>query len=294
MKHFFLICLIAFFALSHPVAAQPQPLLTIFAAASLTDAFHEIADNFIAQNPDVDILFNFASSSTLSSQLVEGATADLFASANLKQMQLAAAAGRIQEPVAIFARNRLVVIMPADNPANLTSLHSLAQPGVKLILAAPGVPVRDYTDILLEKLAADADFGTEYPIAVLANVVSEEDNVRQVVAKIALGEADAGIVYQSDVTPDLTDLIASIAIPDSVNSIAAYPIALMNDSANPDLAASFIEYVLSDAGQAILAKWNFIGKCPALVNLTVTPTPDLAPTVAPSAIPNPSTVGCPS
>lgn len=292
MKSSNLFCFILLLVGLLPVAAQPQPILTIFAAASLTNAFDEIADNFIEQNPDVDILFNFASSSTLSSQLAEGAPADVFASANLKQVQVAAAAGRIQEPVTIFARNRLIVITPADNPANLSELSELAQPGIKLIFAAPGVPVRDYTDIMLETLAEDAKYGDTYTTAVLANVVSEEDNVRQVVAKIALGEADAGIVYQSDVTPDLNDLIATVPIPDEVNSIAVYPIAMTNDSANPDVAGSFIEYVLSDSGQAILEKWNFIGKCPMKINLSITSTPDLTPTAATSLTPDPYLIGC--
>ncbi|MEZ4669058.1 MAG: molybdate ABC transporter substrate-binding protein [Anaerolineae bacterium] len=279
-------------------AAQESQTLTIFAAASLTDVFQEMADRFVELNPAADIIFNFAGSSTLATQLIEGANADVFASANLKQIQAVVDAGRIIQPVSIFARNRLVVITPIDNPSSLSTLSDLARPGVKLILAAPGVPVRDYTDTMLQTLALDADYGSAYPEAVLLNLASEEDNVRQVVAKVALGEADAGIVYQSDVTPDLNDLIQTITIPDEVNVLAAYPIGIIENTPNPSFAKAFVDYALSEDGQAILMKWNFIGKCPASLNLSLTPpiqsTTQPASTSAPTGEPDPAFAGCPA
>jgi molybdate transport system substrate-binding protein len=126
------------------------------------------------------------------------------------------------------------------------------------VIAAPGVPVRDYTDTMLEKLTAAPGYGEDYSQGVLANVVSEENNVRQVAAKIALGEADAGIVYVSDVTPDLAADVRMIAISDPYNTIATYPIAVASDTAQPELARAFADFVVSEAGQDALARWGFI------------------------------------
>ncbi len=238
--------------------AQETQTLTVFAAASLTDAFTEIADSFEAANPGVEVVFNFASSSDLATQLAEGAPADLFASANNRQMQVAQDAGRIAGNPQTFVKNRLVLIVPADNPANIQSPRDLANEGVKLVVAAPDVPVRDYTNTMLDRLAADPGYGEEYRNAVITNIVSEEQNVRQVSAKIALGEGDAGVVYLSDVTPDIADQVIALPISDSLNTIATYPIAVTNDSANAELGQAFIDYVLSDAGQDTLVSWGFI------------------------------------
>lgn len=232
--------------------------LTVFAAASLTDAFEAVGAAFEAENPIVEVLFNFAGSSTLASQLVQGAPADIFASANNRQMEVAIEGGRIAGMPVIFARNRLVLIVPADNPAGIESLRDLAKAGVQLVVAAPDVPVRDYTDTMLDRLAADAEYGEAYREAVLENIVSEEPNVRQVAAKVALGEADAGIVYLSDATPDITDAVIALPIPDALNTIATYPIAVTNDTANPELAQAFIDFLLADTGQEILAAWNLV------------------------------------
>jgi molybdate transport system substrate-binding protein len=207
--------------------------------------------------------------------LSEGAPADIFASANNSQMIVAQKAGRIAASPAprAFAKNRLVLIIPADNPANIQGLRDVANPGVKLVIAALKVPVRDYTDAMLAKLAADPNSGDAYQTAFMANVVSEEDNVRQVSAKVALGEADAGFVYRSDVTPDIADQVIALPIPDAINTLATYPIAVTNDSANAELAQKFIDYVLSDAGQDTLVKWNFISvRVPAQPATVTLPT----------------------
>lgn len=241
-----------------PAGAQDAQNLTVFAASSLTDAFGEIAEQFKAEHAGVEVTFNFGGSSTLATQLSEGAPADVFASANNRQMTVAQDAKRIAGKPITFVKNRLVLIVPADNPANIQTLHDLANSGVKLVVAAEGVPVRDYTNTMLDRLAADPGYGEDYKTAVLANVVSEEDNVRQVSAKVSLGEADAGLVYLSDVTPDIQDKVMRIAIPDALNTIATYPIAVTDNAADAELAQAFIDYVVSDAGQDILAKWNFI------------------------------------
>ncbi len=185
----------------------------------------------------MDVVFNFAGSSTLSTQISEGAPADVFASANNTQMKVVLDAGLITTEPQTFAHNRLVLIVPADNPAGIESLDDLANPGVKLVVAAPAVPVRVYTDSMLDALAADPAYGEDYRSAVVANVVSEEDNVRQVSAKVALGEADAGIVYSSDVTPDIAEDVIVLPIPDEVNTLASYPIAVLDDNAGAGTGA---------------------------------------------------------
>lgn len=240
------------------VAVQGQTQLIVFAAASLTDAFEEIAEGFEAANPGVDVLYNFAGSSDLAAQLNAGAPADVFASANNSQMQAARDGGRIGAAPRTFVKNRLVLIMPSDNPAGIATLRDLADAAPSIVIAAEGVPVRSYTDTLLERLAADPAYGETYREAVYANVVSEEPNVRQVAAKVALGEADAGFVYFSDITPDIADAVIAVAIPDFLNTIATYPIAITDDTANPELAQAFVDYVLSDAGQDTLEAWNFV------------------------------------
>jgi molybdate transport system substrate-binding protein len=257
-KLFKFLTLALLISLAVVVQAQEPSTLTVFAAASLTDAFEEIASQFEAENPGVDVIFSFGSSTDLATQLSEGAPADVFASANARQLTVARDAGRIAGPAHTFVKNRLVLIVPSDNPAGITTLRDLANEGVQLIVAAPDVPVRDYTDTMLDRLAADPAYGEAYREAVLANVVSEEQNVRQVSAKIALGEGDAGIVYVSDVTPDVADQVQVIQIPDYLNTIAAYPVAITNDSANPELAQAFVDALLSDAGQDTLVDWNFI------------------------------------
>lgn len=198
------------------------------------------------------MLLNLASSSELAIQLSEGAPADVFAPANQAQMQVAADAGRVAGEPAVFSTNRLTIIVPADNPAGVVSPADLAQPGLRLVLAAPGVPVRDYSDQSIA-LLGDAEFQA----AVYANVVSEEPNVRQVATKVSLGEADAGIVYSSDVTPELAPQVLQILIPDEQNVLATYPIAVVQGAPGGDLAQQFVDFVLSPQGQAILQKWGF-------------------------------------
>ena len=240
-----------------PPTATPEPApqtLTVFAAASLTDAFTEIGAAFDATNPGVTTTFNFAGSQALRTQIEEGAPVDVFASASGKEMETLVIGSFVGADVSqVFLTNKLVVILPADNPAALEKLEDLANPGIKIVLAAEEVPVGKYARQAFDLM--DAALGAGYKDKVLANVVSNEDNVKQVVAKVQLGEADAGIVYVSDVVaaPELK----SIEIPTDLNVIAKYPIAPLIKSENADLAAKFVEFVLSAEGQAVLAKWGF-------------------------------------
>lgn len=254
-------------------SAQASKTLTVFAASSLTDAFNEIKTAFEQANPGVTVAYSFGASNTLATQLSQGAPADIFASANATQMNAAITAKRIAGKPRTFAKNRLVLIVPADSSAKIMMLKDLAKPGIKLVIAAKGVPVRDYTETMLSKLVKLPDYGADYQTAFMKNVVSEEANVRLVSAKVSLGEADAGFVYRSDVTPDISSKVTIIQIPDSVNTLAAYPIAVTDNSANPDVAKKYIDYLLSDDGQKTLVKWNFISSIiPALPATISLPT----------------------
>jgi len=234
---------------------EPEPrTLNVFAAASLIDAFTEIGKNFEAANPGVTVAFNFAGSQALRTQIEEGAPADVFASANAKEMDTLVSGSHVDAAAPTpFLKNKLVVILPADNPAGIEDLEGLAAFGVKLVLAAENVPVGNYARQSLDLM--NGQFGTGFKDEVLANVVSNEDNVKQIVTKVQLGEADAGIVYTSDAVaaPELQ----TIEISDELNVIATYPIAPLVNSENADLAQSFVNYVLSAEGQAVLAKWGF-------------------------------------
>jgi molybdate transport system substrate-binding protein len=241
-------------------AAPLEPAaLNVFAAASLTNAFNEMGQNFTAEHPGVTFSFNFAGSQQLAQQLGQGAPADVFASANTAQMNVAIEAGRVVSGTQqTFVHNRLVVIYPIDNLAGITELQDLANPGVKVILAAKEVPVGQYSLDFLDKAIQDPTFGATYKDDVLKNVVSYEDNVRSVLTKVSLGEGDAGIVYTSDISGEGADKVGRLDIPDNLNTIATYPIAVVSDSVAPTQAQAFVDYVLSPAGQAVLEKYGFI------------------------------------
>ena len=246
---------------SVPTETTPtEPVtLTVLAAASLTEAFGEIGALFESQNPGVTLSFSFAGSQALAEQLSQGAQADVFASASKKYMTAAIDANRVNSDDSQgFVTNRLVVIYPIGNIAGITQLSDLANPGLKIDLADKAVPVGQYTLDFLDKAVADPNFGEEFKAAVLANVVSYEENVKAVLSKISLGEADAGVVYVSDITVDAASKVGRLDIPDELNTIATYPIAPVSDSAHADLARAFVALVLSPEGQAILAKYNFI------------------------------------
>lgn len=232
--------------------------LTIFAAASLTGAFNETAQAFKANNSGVDIVFSYAGSNALATQLKQGASADVFASADQKNMKTVQDAGLMNNSsVKVFALNKLAIIVPTANPANITSLNDLDNSGVKLVVANSSVPVGNYSLQMLSKASNNSSYGSGFNTSVLGNVVSEETNVNDVVVKVALGQGDAGIVYVSDVPAAYKDKVTVIKIPDSVNVIAQYPIGVLSGSQNAQMAQSWINYVTSPAGQAILLKSGF-------------------------------------
>ena len=244
-----------------PSAPTPAPSfsgkLTIFAASSLTEAFNEVKAALEAQHVGLSVTYNFAGTPTLRTQLEHGAKADLFAAANEEQMDLAIRAGVVSGAPVVFAENRLVVVTPSDSSAVLT-LQDLAKPGVKLVLTLRDVPVGAYARAALARMAGAPEFAGNFAGSALANLVSEETNVRQALAKVVLGEADASIVYATDVTPDASPKLRRIAIPDAFNVLALYPVAVVKDSPHPAAAQAFIAFLRSPAGRAILAKHGFL------------------------------------
>jgi len=241
---------------SEPLLVEANSTLTIFAAASLTDAFAALAEVYEANSPHIDVVFNFAGSNQLATQIDQGAPVDVFASANREQMENAVAGGRIDaDTPRVFVTNRLVLAYPQENPAGISALSDLALPDTLIVLAAEEVPVGRYSLQFLDKAAADPAFGSNFKQGVLDNVVSYEENVRAVLNKVSLGEADAGIVYLSDLVG--VEGVSYLEIPDTLNSIAEYPIAALNDSENVAAAAAFIDLVIGAEGQAILAEYGF-------------------------------------
>ena len=233
--------------------------LTVYAAASLTDAFTEIGKTFESEHPDVTVVFNFGGSQNLRTQIEQGAPADVFASANTKEMDTLLVENFVKADASqIFLANQLIVILPKDNPAGIISLEDLSKSGIKIVLAAEEVPAGMYARQVLENV--NSIYGADFNDKVLANVVSNEDNIRQAVTKVQLGEADASIVYVSDAVA--ASELQRIEIPVDVNVLAEYPIAPLVESANPEMADQFIAYVLSFKGQSILKKWGFTSVSP--------------------------------
>jgi molybdate transport system substrate-binding protein len=229
--------------------------LTVFAASSLTDAFGELAKTFEERHPGVEVRQNFESSSTLLTQIQQGARADVFASAAQEEMSKAVEDGLVTGEPEVFVKNREVVIVPIDNPANIGDFQDLARPGIKLVLAEDGVPAGDYALEILRK--ADAEYGSGFKQEVLSNIVSREADVRAAVSRVVLGDADATFGYASDYTPDIRDKVKVIQIPQNLAIIATYPIATLKDAQSPELAQEWVDLVVGAEGQRVLEKWGF-------------------------------------
>jgi molybdate transport system substrate-binding protein len=232
--------------------------LVVFAAASLTEAFTSLGQLMERRNPGLRVRFNFAGSQQLATQIEQGAQADVLASADTRWMDYVAQRMLVAGEAQPFVRNRLAVITPRANHAGIDSLAGLAVPGIKLVLAAADVPAGRYSRQVLEKLSSAPGFGSDFERRVLQNVVSEEENVKAVVSKVQLGEADAGIVYTSDVTPTVREHVRVIEIPNAYNVVASYPIAVLEEASNEEAARRFVELVLSDIGQRLLGEHGFV------------------------------------
>src|SRR4028119_1546594 len=229
--------------------------LTVLAASSLTDAFGELAGRFEEQNPGVEVRQSFESSSTLITQIQQGAPADVFASASEEEMDTAVDDGLVDGKPDIFVKNREVVLVPKDNPASIEAFRDVAKPGVRLVLAEEGVPAANYALEILGK--ADREYGSGFEKDVLSNVVSREADVRASVNRVAVGDADATFGYASDHTPDIRDRVEVVPIPPDLNIIATYPVAALEDAKEPDLARRWVDLVTGEEGQRVLGKWGF-------------------------------------
>ena len=225
--------------------------LAVSAAASLTAPFRELGELY-RKATGAPVAFNFGATNELRLQIENGAPADVFASASAEEMDRAVASKSVQAP-AVFAHNRLVVITPADDPGHVASVKDLARPGLKLVTAHANVPVGKYFHAMLKAMGSDPAYGRAWALAVEKNVASAEVNVKQVVAKVALGEADAGVVYASDASPKLRML----EVPAAFNVDAVYPLAVTVSSKQPEAARRFVALVLSPEGQAILKHHGF-------------------------------------
>lgn len=226
--------------------------LTVFAAASLREPFTALGTTVERAHPGVTVRFNFAGSQELRTQLEHGAPVDVFASADTRQMELARSAGLVDPPVP-FATNTPVIVVPAANPGKVHTLADLANVQ-RLVIGAPEVPIGAYTLQILER--ARARLGDDFPARVEARVVSRELNVRQVLAKVTLGEAEAGIVYRTDAR-SAGDRVRVVEIPAGVNVVAEYPVASVVRSPHRELATQFVALLTGPEGQAALARAGF-------------------------------------
>lgn len=210
--------------------------LTVYAAASLADVLPAI---------DPDARYSFAGSDELATQIREGAPADVYAAASTRYPDELFDEGLVEAPV-VFATNRLVLVVPSDNPAGIDEVADVSRPGTKLVVAAEGVPVGDYTRSVLESLGLDAALG---------NVVSNEDDVKGVVAKVSVGEADAGFVYATDAVA--AEDIRTIELPEDAQPPIEYAVAVVSSGSDQDAARAFVEKLVGPDGRAALEAAGF-------------------------------------
>ena len=238
------------FCLAVPARADT---LHVFAAASLTDAFSEMGHAFESSHPGITIEFNFAGSQVLRTQIEQGAQADVFASADRVHADVLRAK-ELLEPSHVFTRNRLVVVTPLK-ASRIQTLVDLARPGRKIVVAGPTVPAGRYTVLVLRNMTGSGLYGDDYQARVQANVVSQESNVRAVLGKVAMGEADVGFVYRTDVKDGKVHVLD---IPGRLNVIAEYPIGVVAGTQAGELAKQFVAFVDGPEGHAILQKHGFM------------------------------------
>jgi len=218
--------------------------VTVFAAASLTDAFTEISEAFMTENSDATVTFNFAASSELVTQINEGAPADVYASADQNNMTKLTDAGNNGAEPAVFATNSLEIIVGPDNPEGITGVADLANPDIIFVTCAPEVPIGAYTQEVFTKAG------------VTVTPASFEENVRGIVTKVTLGEADAGVVYKTDVTA-AGDQAEGVEIPPDLNIVAEYPLVVTKEAPNAGAGQAFVDFVLGEQGRTILASYGF-------------------------------------
>lgn len=236
--------------------ASPEVELTIFAAASLRDAFAAVTEAYEAATPGVTIVFSFDASSVLRAQVQQGAPVDVFASADTDNPQALADAGLAAGAPLPFAGNQLAIVVPAANAAGIEAPADLARPGLRIVNAGPEVPITGYAAEMLSNLARLPGYPDDFVAAVARNVVSREDNVRAVLAKIELGEGDAAIVYATDALA-AGDAVLMIPVPDEANVVATYAAVVPTTAPHPDAAAAFLAWLGGPEAQAVLGAFGF-------------------------------------
>jgi len=247
---------------SGPVTATAAPSsaasgeVQVYAASSLKGVLVKLKEAFEAANPGVVVTASTDASSALATRIEQGAPADVFLAADTRNPQELVDGGFAAGAMSVFAGNHLAVIVPADSPIAIATPADLAAGGVKIIAAADGVPIAAYTAALVANLAREPGYPKDFAAKVAANVVSREDNVGAIVAKVALGEGDAGIVYATDAVGNTR--IRSVAIPDSANVEARYGAVVVQGSTNAATAAAFLAWLTSADAQAILAEFGFL------------------------------------
>ncbi|MFC5995484.1 molybdate ABC transporter substrate-binding protein [Pseudonocardia hispaniensis] len=225
-------------------SGTPDQTLTVFAAASLTETFTELGKRFETDHPGVTVRFNFAGSSDLAQQIVNGAPVDVFASANTKQMGVVTEQNMIVGQPEIFVTNQLQIAVAPGNPKGIASFADLSKPDVTLVVCAPQVPCGSATQKVEQATGVDL------------KPVSEEPDVRSVLGKVSSGNADAGLVYVTDVAAE-KDKVDGVNFPEAEKAINEYPIGVVTSSKNQDLAKQFVELVRSEDGQKVLGAAGF-------------------------------------
>jgi molybdate transport system substrate-binding protein len=257
-------------AAAAPPAAHAS--LVVFAAASLRDAFGTLRDEFVHTHPGLEVTFNFAGTQDLRAQLEHGAKVDVFASADQRNMNELSKASRVVHPV-VFARNEPVVVVAKERAALVPSFADLPKAS-RIVLGVPDVPIGRYSLQILDRAstldAAHGGVGKDFRSQVEAKVVSREPDVRQVLAKVSLGEADAAIVYRTDANA-AQDKLVTLSIPGAVNVLAEYPIAVVSDAEHGALAGEWVTFLTSSAGQELLHKAGFLS--PAEPSAALHPAP---------------------
>ncbi len=238
--------------------AKYDDKLVVFAAASLRDVFTTMGDRFRSTHPGVELRFNFAGTQKLRTQIEHGAAVDVFASADQRHMNELVRASHVLKPV-VFARNEPVMVLANEAAQRIREFSQLASTD-SIVIGTPDVPIGRYTLQILDR--ASTTLGADFRSRVEARVVSRELSVRQVLTKVRLGEAEAGLVYRTDALAaqaftDAQAQVSVVTIPSEINVIAEYPIAVASRTAQPELARAWVEFVLSGAGQEVLRKAGF-------------------------------------
>ncbi len=243
-------------------SASPSPSaaaieLTIFAAASLKGALDATKPVYEAAHPGVTLKFSTDASSALETQIEQGAPADVFLSADTANPQKLVDKDLTDGPAVDFAGNKLVVVVPIDNPAGIKAPLDLAKPGVKIVAAGDAVPITKYANQLVDNLARSPGYPADFATAYAANVVSKEDNVKAVVAKLETGDGDAAIVYVTDAKA--STLVASVeVVPATANVLATYAGVVLKESKDPAASNTFLTWFAGPDGQAIMSGYGFL------------------------------------